>query len=260
MPVQVLSAIHDTLMHDSATVVRAVYEPLFSGNLLKPFHPSAVFRNGHDMIWPAILLFVVFSFIVFARVTEPKKLTKVFTAFYSLQASKQLQREDYKIGKRLSVILLIVFLVCLSFFLYSFNAYFGFILRDTPVWKQFLFFMGLVGASYLVKYMVSMVLGHVINMTDLIREYIFNVSVFSQVLGITLFPFVIALEFSGLRAEWFLYPGLVIFMAFYLFRFVRGFAISGMEQGIGFFYIFLYLCALEILPLLVLVKFILTHF
>lgn len=241
-------------------VAQAVYEPLFAGHELKPIHEAAVLNGSHTLIWPAIFLFIALALLVFARVSEPKKLLRVFTAFYSIQASKQLQREDYKIGKRLFILLLGVFLISLSFLIYLINNYFGLVLQSWSGFGQFAVFAGVVAAAYTVKYIFSLVLGYIINASDLIKEYIFNVSVFNQVAGIVLFPFIIAMLFSKYQVEWFLYPAIVIFLSFYAFRFVRGFIISGMERGVGLLYIFLYLCALEILPLLVLIKFLLISF
>lgn len=250
----------DSLHTQPADTAHAVYTPLFETNDLKPLNQGPLIRSSDSSVWPAITLLVTFALIVFARVSEPRKFFRVFTSFYSLQASKQLLREDYKIGRRLSVVLLLVFLVSLSYLLYLLNRYFGLILPEWPALGQFGFFAGMVLAMYFVKYLFSMAVGYMINATELVKEYLFNVSVFAQVAGIAIFPFVIAIQFSKYRAEWFLYPAIVLVLAFFIFRLVRGFAISAVEQGIGFFYIFLYLCALEILPLLVLVKFLLTSF
>lgn len=241
-------------------VAQAVYEPLFAGHELRPVHDAAVLNASHTLVWPAIFLFIALALLVFARVSEPKKLLRVFTAFYSIQASKQLQREDYKIGKRLFIVLLGVFLISLSFLIYLINDYFGLMLQHWSGLQQFAFFAGVVIAAYTVKYIFSTLLGYIINAPDLVREYIFNVSVFNQVAGIVLFPFIVAMLFSKYQVEWFLYPSIVIFLSFYAFRFVRGFFISGIERGVGVLYIFLYLCALEILPLLVLIKFLLISF
>ncbi len=253
-----LSQVKDTTLR--ADTLPAGYGSLFSDHALKPIHASGVLKNDNSLLWPAVLMFVVLALIVFARVSEPRKLVKVFTSFYSLQASRQLQREDYKLGKRLSVTLLLVFLISMSFFIYLFNDYFGFILQDRTGLQQFIFFAVLVSLVYTFKYLFSMMIAYIIDATDLVKEYMFNVSIFSQVLGVALFPFIVAMQYSKYQVEWFLYPALVIYLAFYAFRFVRGFTISGLEQGVGIFYIFLYLCALEILPLLVLIKFLLNSF
>jgi hypothetical protein len=75
-----------------------------------------------------------------------------------------------------------------------------------------------------------------------------------------LFPFIICIQFSRYSTELFLYPAIIICIVLYLLRIFRGFVISVMEQNVGIFYIFLYLCALEILPIFVLIKFLLVNF
>jgi hypothetical protein len=111
-----------------------------------------------------------------------------------------------------------------------------------------------------VKFLANYVLAFISSNNDLGKEYLFNVFVYSQTIGIILFPFIVCLQFTKYPTELFLYPALVICAGFYALRMFRGFIISVTEQNVGILYIFLYLCALEILPLLVLIKFLLVNF
>jgi hypothetical protein len=111
-----------------------------------------------------------------------------------------------------------------------------------------------------VKYITTHTLSFIIGEFDLGKEYFFNIFIFNQMAGVVLFPIVLCILFSKLTPELFLYPGIVICAAFFLLRLFRGFVISTLEQNVGVLYIFLYLCGLEILPLLVLIKFLLNNF
>jgi hypothetical protein len=51
-----------------------------------------------------------------------------------------------------------------------------------------------------------------------------------------------------------------LFIVFYTLRLVRVLAIMYSEQNVGIVYIIMYLCALEILPFLVLIKFLFINF
>lgn len=233
---------------------------VFSGHLLTPFHTDPVFRAGTTYYWPGIILFLVLILYVSIKVYDPKKILKIFASVFSLQASKQLFREDYKLTKRVSVFLTISFVLVISFLIHITNHYFGFILSGVSPLKQYGFFLVVVCLVYSAKFLSSYLLSYVVSNTELDREYFFNIFVFSQTLGVILFPMIILIQFSKYPAEWFLYPAVIICGGFYVLRLFRGFVISVLEQNIGILYIFLYLCALEILPLLVLVKFLLTTF
>lgn len=244
-------------LNDSLTL----NEPsVFTGHLLTPLHADPLFRAGTTYYWPGIILFLVLVLYVSIKVYDPKKIYKIFASVFSLQASKQLFREDYKLNKRVSVFLSISFVLVISFLIHITNRYFGLMLNGVAPLKQYGFFLTVVCLVYTAKFLASYLLSFIVSYSELDKEYSFNIFVFSQTLGVILFPMIILVQFSKYPAEWFLYPALIICGGFYVLRLFRGFVISVLEQNVGILYIFLYLCALEILPLLVLVKFLLTTF
>lgn len=233
---------------------------LFTGHSLKATHNTPIFNPYTTSYWPGILLFIIFSIYVLIRISEPKKIIRIFTSVFSLQESKQLFREEFKLTKRMSILLGLAFILVMAFLAQITNQYFGLILQEQTQLNQYLFFTGVISLIYIVKFAVNSVLAFISSNSDLGKEYLFNVFVFSQTIGIILFPVVICLQFTKYPTEWFLYPALIICAGFYALRMFRGFIISVSEQNVGILYIFLYLCALEILPLLVLIKFLLVNF
>ncbi|MES2565453.1 MAG: DUF4271 domain-containing protein [Bacteroidota bacterium] len=237
-----------------------VKESVFVNHSLKPVHTTPIFNPSNPSYWQAILLFVIFSAYALIKVSEPKKIIRIFLSVFSLQEAKQLFREEFKLTKRLSIFLGAAFILVIAFFIHNINHYFGLIFHEYTPLKQYLFFVAIVCFSYLIKFLVNNVLSFITSNAELGKEYLFNVVVFAQTIGIILFPFILALQFTTYPSEWFLYPALVICLGFYILRLIRGFIISAAEQNIGILYIFLYLCALEILPLLIVIKFLLINF
>lgn len=234
---------------------------LFTGHHLKSSRDKdPILTNTPILYWPSLLLFFVFSIYVSIKVTDPKKIIKIFISIFSIQASKQLIREDYKLYKRVSVFLSACFILVISFLISLINDYFGLILKSYSLFYQYLFFILITTFIYLTKIVSTLILSYITSSYEIGREYIFNLFLFCQIAGIILFPVVVFLQFSKYPAEWFLYPGLIICGSIYMLRIFRGFVISALEQNIGILYIILYLCALEILPLLVLVRFLLINF
>jgi len=234
---------------------------LFSGHSLKSSRDKdPILTNTPILYWPSVLLFLVFSIYVSIRVTDPKKIIKIFISIFSIQASKQLIREDYKLYKRVSIFLSTCFILVISFLICLINDYFGLILKSYSLFYQYLFFILITTFIYLTKIVSTLILSHITSSYEIGKEYVFNLFVFCQIAGIILFPIVVFLQFSKYPAEWFLYPGLIVCGSIYILRVFRGLVISSLEQNIGILYIILYLCALEILPLLVLVRFLLINF
>lgn len=248
----------DTIALKDASLVENV--SIFSGHSLKPIHTTPIFNANTTTYWPGILLFVIFAIYVLIRISEPKKILKIFISVFSLQEAKQLFREEFKLTKRMSLFLGIAFILVIAFLIQITNQYFGIILSEQSHLKQYLFFVAVICITYLVKFLANYVLAFISSNNDLGKEYLFNVFVYSQTIGIILFPFIVCLQFTKYPTELFLYPALVICAGFYALRMFRGFIISVTEQNVGILYIFLYLCALEILPLLVLIKFLLVNF
>lgn len=236
------------------------YPSVFAGHSLKTIHTTPILKVNEPTYWQGIILFAIFSIYVLIRVSEPRKIIKIFTSVFSLQESKQLFREEFKLTKRFSILLGVGFILVMAFLIQFTNQYFGIILQDYSHLQQYGFFVMVVTLVYLVKFFANYVLAFISNNNELSREYLFNVFVFAQTIGIVIFPLIICLQFTKYPAEWFLYPSLIICAGFYGLRMFRGIIISSAEQSIGILYIFLYLCALEILPMLVLIKFLLVNF
>jgi len=233
---------------------------IFSGHSLKTVHDAPIFNASNPIYWNGIILFFIFATYVLIRISEPKKIIKIFTSVFSIQEAKQLFREEFKLTKRMSILLGISFILVISFLVQITNEYFGLILANYSQLKQYIFFVVVISLMYIVKFGANYVLAFISTNTELNKEYLFNVFVFSQTIGIILFPVIVCLQFTKYPIEWFLYPALIICGGFYALRMFRGFVISTSEQNIGILYIFLYLCALEILPTLVLIKFLLVNF
>jgi len=74
------------------------------------------------------------------------------------------------------------------------------------------------------------------------------------VIGLFLFPITLFLAYSPLQmAEPFVFTALLLFLAMITYRMIRG-LFNAASSGVPVFYIFFYICTLEILPLVVCLK------
>jgi hypothetical protein len=109
---------------------------------------------------------------------------------------------------------------------------------------------------YLIKTSTSRFIGFVFEKTKLTEEYIHNIQASYVTLGVLIYPVVVMVPFLGanlLSELYIIVLGVLIYVLTFIQRLLRATYIS-MHQNISFFYIFLYLCALEILPLALLFK------
>ncbi len=128
-------------------------------------------------------------------------------------------------------------------------------------WLAYLYICIFFTLLYLGKYVCLQIVGFVFSVRDLISTYIFVVYMINKVLGILLLPFILILAF----AQPAYYPiaigcGAGLSILLFLYRYLFSLTSVRNKLHISSFHFFLYLCAFEILPLLILYKFIVQYF
>lgn len=236
------------------------YEPLFKDHLLKPIHDTAIFSNAQILFWPSVVLFIVLCLLVLLKATSPQKTFRVLNAAYSLQVARQIEREDYGPLKRVSIVLSAVFVLITAFLFYKLNLFFGSILDKNGGLFQYLFFVMVIILVYSVKLIMANIIGFITQTSNIFSEYINNTLIINQSVGVILLPVMIIAELSPVNPVWIVFPATLFLVLGYALRLYRGFLFAGIENGVGLLQLFVYLCALEILPLLVLIKFLVVNF
>lgn len=153
------------------------------------------------------------------------------------------------------------------FFVASAGLYANFLLQYlqlTPVknfWLLYLYCCLGLTVVYLGKFIGLKLAGWLFNVKKAADSYIFIVFIINKVIGIFLLPFLILLAFAddpvytiSMVLSW---CGIA---ALLLYRFILGFAAIRNEVRFNLFHFFLYLCAFEITPLLLIYRLLLLVF
>ncbi len=120
--------------------------------------------------------------------------------------------------------------------------------------KEFTLILLGVFLLYIGKVVVIRGLGYIFKGSNESKEYIFTTFLYNKNLGLFLFPVIIALPFvQPFAVEWLMYIGVSMISFFYILRIARGLKIL-FRKHVSIFYMILYLCALEIFPLLMIYK------
>lgn len=203
-----------------------------------------------------ILGVVLVSFVVLAwiRLFYNKFLSPTFVAIINLQVSHNLFRDKSGVSIRVSSGLNLIFYLNGGLYLYLLiqrleTDPFGF----GGFWSFSLLCLILIGL-YLVKQIVTSLVGFISLTQKVFKEYMHNVFLFNKNLGLVLFPVVLGnVYMSDLLAPFFLFSGIVFVGLVYLLRLIRGFQIF-IKEGVSILYWILYLCALEIFPIVIFLK------
>ncbi len=236
----------------------SVTPSLFSGHLLtvKNDKPQLHFTN-YEYLVSGILLFLYVLF-VWIYVSNYKKLSQVIKGFYISRFSNQLSREDLSIGNRVSVFLSIFFISTLTLFVSRVLTYYGFhpsIFGRTDAAVLDIFTALFITVAYCVKFASIKILGSLFKVQREANEYMMTIFLFCNVLGLFMLPLVICLTFvKQVPPAVFIYAGLGIIGIFVCVRFFRGLILGLNSSEISKLYLFMYLCTLEILPIIIIVK------
>jgi len=199
-----------------------------------------------------VLLFALFLMSI-VRFSFSKYLNRIFDSLINYQTSSNLFLEKNMRNLRGSIFLNLLFFVNLALFIVQYLNKIPPLKENNNIVFFFYCFISLVGL-YAGKFLFIRFVGYIFNGIRECKEYLHTVFIFNKNLGVFLLPITISVPFIAQYAvPMLLNAGLVMAFVFYLFRLFRGLKIL-FRQHVSIFYMILYLCALEILPLLMIYK------
>lgn len=203
--------------------------------------------------WLTLLLLLVLVLFATLRNTYSKYLIHLFQSLVNYSTAFRMFRErNYSIlhgAFRLEIYFYFVF----SVFIFQVLNYFQLHIAHNNFGFYAITFAAVL-VYFVVKKVVYQIIGSVIKGTAETAEYLFNMDNFNRVLGLVLFPVVSLIAFfPAERLGFIVYLGLSVVSIFYLFLLQRGISIL-LRKQFSIFYLFLYLCSLEFLPLLLILK------
>ncbi|MCY1721239.1 DUF4271 domain-containing protein [Prolixibacteraceae bacterium Z1-6] len=233
--------------------------PLTDVNFIQSEKPDPGFvlpirlRNTTGTDWLTLLIF--FGIVLFAsiRVAYAKYMGHLFLSLFNYSTSvRMLQEKNYPVfhgAFRLEAI----FYISLSIFVFQIlhllkweNA--------VPSPSYFFMILGIVLLYFYVKKLMYLMLGSLFEARNETREYLFNMDNFNRSTGLLLLPIVILISFAPTKTPVFIvFAGIAILISSNLILLQRGIFIL-LKKQFSIFYLFLYLCTLEFLPLLLIYK------
>ncbi len=215
-------------------------------DFFKRFH-----TNTDWIFWTYIIIALLFLWIqVFYR----KYFTSLFNSSISYHMSSKLFNERTILARRVSVVLNFIYTVSLSLVIYKIFQYLGIQSKAFDRFSLFLIILNLIILYSISKTILQKVIGFFFDKLDQINEYLHNVYVYNKILGIFLLPLSFAAYYTPVKITEILVAAAILFYVFsLLFKIIRGFQII-IKNDVFIFYSILYLCTLEILPIIIGIK------
>jgi hypothetical protein len=229
---------------------------IFKNHLLKPVNPNARPLNDTISDWLTVSLIVMMVFFTWFRLFYYKIFRQLLTSYFNMTASNQIVRDESYLLQRASLVISIISYLLGGLFLYQIS-----VLYDWQIyWLQkglmrFVLFSLIIAISYSIKMILLRGLSVIFNQEKAAGSYIFNLFLMIMMAGLILFPANIFLAYSSAEVKQFVaIASIVLIGLMFLFRLSRAVRIWVSIPQFSFFYLFLYLCAFEVAPLLVVWK------
>lgn len=205
------------------------------------------------------LLVAILFYFALIRIFFEKYFNNLMTLFFRVSLRQQQIREQVLQTPLPSLLLNILFVV-------SGGLYACSLLHNSPIgeginlWVLYGWCMLILAVIYLVKFMVLKFIGWVFSISRATDIYIFVVFLVNKMMGIFLLPFLILITFSGEDARGiFTTISETMVVVLWIYRALAAYRPVRNEIKLTPFYFFLYLCAFEIAPLLLIYKVLLTY-
>ncbi len=222
-----------------------------------PVSDLKVFRNKDLLFYVLLALLLIFAFL---RQAFSKYFTDLFRLFFRTTLKQRQIREQLMQTPLPSLLLNGFFVISGGLYIAFLLLHFG-LITDPEFWLYFFYCSVGLSLIYLVKFLGLKVTGWVFGIEEATNSYIFIVFIINKVIGVFLLPFVILLAFLqgqgyqiALVLSWAGVGGL------FLYRFILSYSAIHNQVRFNIFHFFLYFCAFEIAPLLLIYKLLLVVF
>lgn len=196
--------------------------------------------------WILVVLLAVLGLLGWVNLVSPKKWRLLVRSFFSFRLGRQSLRDELDLQDRTLIVLLVAASASVSLFAYQVAIRTGGLPGGPGTWAQ-LFGGGLV--LLVLQVLALRMLGLLFQVDGGLGEYLYTLLLLHVMLGLCLLPLTAGAAWPH-RPEWrtwALWAGIAVAAAITLYRWMRA-LVLGFSEGVPPRYVFIYLCALEILP------------
>lgn len=208
----------------------------------------------HDDWTIGIILAAIFLFTL-VRTTTKSHLPGI-TRFFLFRGTKEESSRDITgIFQWPSTMLNLSSFLVIGLFTYFTADYYKLIPPVIPGVVVWLISVGSIIFAVTIRHLICIITGFLSGQEEVFRDYIHTVYQSYRFCALLLFILVIMMSYTGfLPIISYFIIGAILFLSLYLLRIFRLFIIF-INRNISIFYLILYLCALEILPFLIVIEY-----
>lgn len=233
------------------------YEKYYSSAWL-PFHKTPVFEimperktEGQELIF--YILTGLVGLVASIRLIFPKYFKNLFLLFMQTTIRQKQTRDQLLQNNLASVFLNVLFIISTGFYVTLLVQYKQW--ANIPFYQLLLYSISILFVVYLGKYIFLAFSGWVFNVAEATNSYTFIVFLVNKVLGIVLMPFILLITFSPAPIKQVaitISAGVALLL--FAYRYMISFGVIRSNLKVSALHFFLYLCAVELLPIVLIYK------
>jgi hypothetical protein len=214
------------------------------------------FLSTDWMLGIIFLSFIIFSWI---RVGFSKYFQVAVQASYNFFTDKRITEEVNVTRNRVFHFMNFLFYINIALFVTQYLEYYHIAIFNLKGILLFITIFTSIIVIYSAKFILFLLLDFLFLGRESFIKYSFTIFLYNKMIGIALLPIIALLPYvPAAITPWLFYVGAFVIVLLYILRIFRGLQIS-FKNRLSIFYLILYLCALEILPILILFKVIYSY-
>lgn len=206
--------------------------------------------------WILLVMLVALGMLGWINLVSPKKWRLLTRSFFSLRLGRQSLRDEWDLQDRTLIGLAVMASAALALFAYQFTVLVAHLPPGIGLWAKL---FGAFLVLLVVQVLFVRLAGRLFLADGGLYEYLYTLLLLHVVLGVALLPVTASIAWPHdvttaaarphdlLWRVWGLRLGAGLVALVTVFRWLRA-AVLGLGEGVPLRYVFIYLCALEILP------------
>ena len=199
------------------------------------------------------LLAGVVALVAFVKISFPKYFQNLFSLFFQTSFRQKQTRDQLLQDNLASLLMNLLFIISGSIFVALLAYQQKWV--NMNFWWILLYSAAILGAVYFIKYLFLLFSGWVFNVKEATSSYLFIVFLINKIMGIVLIPLLLIIAFSPMAlVEVAVTVSMFVVGGMFLYRYVVSLGTIRTSLKVNALHFFLYLCAVEVLPLLLMYK------
>lgn len=207
----------------------------------------------HLPFWPFLISLALISILLYTRAVRSNNWNLVIRSAFSSRATQQLIREENFMDNTFSGLLVLTFFFSFALLIFNVNEFFE-VTKVTYGLLTFTIILVSTFAIYLTKVVGLYLVQYLFEANEMYEEYLIGLFNINVLYGLILIPINLLFIYAiGISKPHLIYSAIILGGMTLLFRYIRVIEMAR-RWNMKWHNIILYLCTLEILPIILMIK------